>query len=93
MCVFFVLGEGAEFAGEVPCAGQLQGFDRELRRLERFARAACAKDKRYQEVRRLWQHLWWVSHLAAVFEGKPAKMAVSWEPPFLLLLLLLLLFV
>ncbi|CAJ1376899.1 unnamed protein product [Effrenium voratum] len=27
-----------------------EGFDRELRRLERFARAACAKDKRYQEV-------------------------------------------
>lgn len=28
----------------------IQGFSRELQRLERFARAACAKDRRYQEV-------------------------------------------
>lgn len=27
-----------------------EGFSRELQRLERFARAACAKDRRYQEV-------------------------------------------
>ena len=27
-----------------------QGFGSELRRLERFLRAACAKDRRYQEL-------------------------------------------
>ena len=32
----------------------IQGFSRELQRLERFARAACAKDRRYQEVRCSW---------------------------------------
>eukprot|EP00434_Breviolum_minutum_P020079 symbB.v1.2.017711.t1/scaffold1384.1/size122353/1 len=31
-------------------AAEQEGFSRELQRLERFARAACAKDRRYQEV-------------------------------------------
>jgi len=36
--------------GELVQVSILQGFSRELQRLERFARAACAKDRRYQEV-------------------------------------------
>lgn len=36
--------------GELVQVSIRQGFSRELQRLERFARAACAKDRRYQEV-------------------------------------------
>eukprot|EP00438_Fugacium_kawagutii_P002059 Skav212340 [mRNA] locus=scaffold1488:128703:136906:+ [translate_table: standard] len=35
----------------------LQGFSRELHRLERFARAACAKDRRYHEAPRGPRHV------------------------------------